>query len=341
MGPATYISKITDIVFVVEDKLYQYTRFSIKFKLVLLLPMLLWLSLFQFSSWIPHHNRPEIDVDTLPVADEFLLFGYSLLEWPRNSVPDSNGWNRFLLFLDFLAGFAYLIHFVASWIFAFWLYLYHRKRPVYPGEALVEPWTYLWCFGFLNSIAVVTQLSWPTAPPWYIDEYGYQPANYTIGGDPAGLQRVDARLPVPVFGTLYGNSPLVFGSFPSLHAAWPIMITLFLPQNKIYKVLGLCYTAVVWWAAMYLNHHFLIDLIGGGVYVLFSYLFGLSTLETIKSLFRERMFSRTTRFVKTTKREEESTHFIVDCGLDGEGEEEMALVRNRSYNSLNTMNGKM
>jgi len=227
-----------------------------------------------------------------------------------------------------------------------------EEKKSHSTEPVVEPWTYFWCFGFLNLIAVVTQLSWPTAPPWYVEAYGDIPPSYTMAGEPAGLERVDDLLQFPLFSSLYGSSPIVFGSFPSLHAAWPLMMTIFFPPQKVIKGIGIFYTAVVWWAAMYLNHHYFIDLVGGGVYVLFSYLLGVSTLELVKTVFKDKMFSkRTFRFVRMAKNKEDIELSFIECGGGEDEDTEVELeqlqkqleeerVKNRATFKINPINKK-
>jgi membrane-associated phospholipid phosphatase len=227
----------------------------------------------------------------LPTIESVLLFGYSLQSWPRSVVSQDN--QIFLNLLDLLAAFAYLIHFAFAWIFALGLYLYNRRRRTPSGYPVAEPWTFLFTFGILNAIAVITQISWPTAPPWYVEQYGVDlEANYDMKGDEAGLQRVDQLIQFELFKRLYGQSPIVFGSFPSLHAAWPICITLFAPNYPILKFVGFLYTALVWWAAMYLNHHYLVDLIGGAVFTFFSYFAGTQAVELMMKCLKHRILSR-------------------------------------------------
>lgn len=92
----------------------------------------------------------------------------------------------------------------------------------------------------------------------------------------------------------------MFGSWPSLHGAWPIMITIFLPKIVVLKVLGMylaewckeqfivgvIYILWVWWAAVYLNHHYLVDLLGGLLFVILGYYLGLATVELLKAAFK-------------------------------------------------------
>jgi len=73
----------------------------------------------------------------------------------------------------------------------------------------------------------------------------------------------------------FSNSPVVFGAFPSLHSACATMEALFLahffPQVATY---AWGYAAILYWATMYLTHHYLIDVVGGScLAIAFFYLF--------------------------------------------------------------------
>jgi len=259
----------------VQQWLEEYTRFSFIFKAICLIPLILYLVVFQGQSKIPMDERLDIDSETLPYLEDLVLFGGSLQHWPRNSVPDD--WSILIDFMDIVAGSLYLIHFVFAWIFAIGLYLYHRKRQS-NGLPVAEPWTFLFCLGLLNLTAVICQLCWPTAPPWYVEKYGNEDPNYSMGGDEAGLDNVDRLLGFSLFEGLYGTSPLVFASFPSLHGGWPLIIALSMP-NKWTKALGFVYAGGVWWAAMYLGHHFFVDLLGSLVFSFGCYFTGLALIR--------------------------------------------------------------
>jgi len=225
-----------------------YRSFPTKRELLLVWPLLLWLIVFQFAQFIPDDYRPTIDVSTLPMMDR-TLFGTELVYTvqPRND------------FLVLLAATPYLMHFILPWFYAFYLYLIDAK-----------PFTFLWCVGILNTLAVATQILFPTAAPWYNAKYGMEPANYAMRGDPGRLGRADSILNFQLFSGIYGNSPIVFGSFPSLHAAWPFLIAAFSTYSSLsaYR-LKWVYVFWVWWAAIYTKHHFIIDVIGGGIYAAF------------------------------------------------------------------------
>ncbi len=282
---------------------YSMQRFSLEFKLVLLTPSILWFVIFNLSRYIPYPIRPPVDVTSLSFLENGILQNNSLQFWPRcvyshinNNKRRNNiqGNETLIDFLDLLSAFVYILHFVFVWVFAIGLYAHNRKRRDCNGKPLITPWTFFWCWGWLNLTTVITQLSCPTAPPWYLEVYGTRRVTYNITGDPAGLNNADKLLNISLFDSLYGHSPIVFGSFPSLHGAWPLMITIFTPDHKFIKLLGMFYTSLVWWAALYLNHHFLVDLLGGLLYVIMAYVFGMLSLHYLVARYRNRMYGKGT-----------------------------------------------
>lgn len=94
--------------------------------------------------------------------------------------------------------------------------------------------------------------------------FGFAPADYSMYGSPGGLERIDTLFGTKLYTSSFSASPIVFGAFPSLHAAWATLHALYLhhlvPSARI--ALG-AYVLWVWWATMYLTHHYFVDLIGG------------------------------------------------------------------------------
>lgn len=76
--------------------------------------------------------------------------------------------------------------------------------------------------------------------------------------------RIDAAFHTHTYTETFGHAPLVFGAFPSLHSGCAVMEALFLshffPSGKVFYW---GYVGILWWATMYLSHHYLIDLVGG------------------------------------------------------------------------------
>lgn len=102
-------------------------------------------------------------------------------------------------------------------------------------------------------------------------------------GDPGGLARVDDILGVEMYKTTFTASPLVFGAFPSLHSAdaWQLaffLVYIFGPRAIPFAVL---YVFWIWWATMYLGHHYVVDLVGGGAYAVVAFWLGSYFLPTL------------------------------------------------------------
>lgn len=94
--------------------------------------------------------------------------------------------------------------------------------------------------------------------------YGLAPANYSMHGSPAGLARIDALFGLKMYTSTFTASPLVFGAMPSLHAGCATVDACFMgyvfPRGKW---LSYTYVMWVWWATLYLQHHYAVDLIAG------------------------------------------------------------------------------
>ncbi|KAL9099558.1 MAG: hypothetical protein Q9163_004965 [Psora crenata] len=85
-------------------------------------------------------------------------------------------------------------------------------------------------------------------------------------GSPAGLAAIDELLGIALYTPGFTGSPMVFGAFPSLHAGSAVMEALFMSHcfPKL-TPLFVTYTLWLWWATMYLSHHYAVDLVGGSL----------------------------------------------------------------------------
>jgi membrane-associated phospholipid phosphatase len=219
-----------------------------------ILPILWWLIIYEISAAIPAEYRPRIHVRLLSNIEEILLGGRrNLFYLPHEALSE-----RATLAKDIFACIAYSLHALLPWAMFFYLCCFRS-------------WThaahFCWTFGWLNIVAVVSHFFLPTAAPWYIKEYGLLDAHYNVSGSAAGLIRIDKALGFPVFESLYKRNKVVFGSFPSLHVAWPSLIALYEPFPRLLGgIVPWLYVVWVGWAALYLEHHYLVDWIGGCLY---------------------------------------------------------------------------
>lgn len=160
--------------------------------------------------------------------------------------------------LDLLAWIPYgILHFGGPFV---WAALMFVCAP--PGTVPVFAQT----FGYLNIAGVAIQLIFPCSPPWYENMYGLAPANYSIEGSPAGLRRIDELFGIDLYTSSFTASPLVFGAFPSLHSGNAVLEAFFMSHcfPKL-RPLVIGYAMWMWWATMYLSHHYAVDLVGGGL----------------------------------------------------------------------------
>ncbi len=121
-------------------------------------------------------------------------------------------------------------------------------------------------FGYMNLVGVTIQLLLPCSPPWYENMYGLAPANYSMPGSPAGLAAIDKLFHIDLYTSTFTASPMVFGAFPSLHSGSATIEALFM--SNIFprlRPLFILYTLWLWWATMYLSHHYAVDLVGGSI----------------------------------------------------------------------------
>jgi inositol phosphorylceramide synthase catalytic subunit len=141
-------------------------------------------------------------------------------------------------------------------VIAYGVYLYFRDRP--------RMSRFLWSFTIANLIAFAFWLILPAAPPWYIRAHGCV-IDATAAPSSAGLARVDALLGITYFARFYSRAVSVFGAFPSMHCAFPFIGLLTAWRHIGWKTRPIHIAYVLWMAlsAVYLDHHWVIDVLGG------------------------------------------------------------------------------
>jgi membrane-associated phospholipid phosphatase len=220
------------------------------------LPIAGWLLFFYACQFIPSDWRPAIWVRVLP-ALENILYGANIsniLSAHQNVV------------LDLLAWLPYgICHYGAPFVVSLVMFIF--------GPPGIVP-LFARTFGYISMAAVAIQLFFPCSPPWYENRYGLAPADYSIHGDPAGLARIDKLFGVDLYTSGFHQSPVVFGAFPSLHAADSTLAALFMSHVfPRLKPVFVTYTLWMWWATMYLSHHYAVDLVAGGLLAAITFYF--------------------------------------------------------------------
>jgi membrane-associated phospholipid phosphatase len=129
---------------------------------------------------------------------------------------------------------------------------------------------FAWAFFAVNLLGFVTYHLYPAAPPWYFHRYGCAVDLHALASAGPNLTRVDALLGVSYFSGMYGRASDVFGAMPSLHVAYPTLMLavgwrLHGPLGRGLLALFLSWMA---FSAVYLDHHWVVDIIAGVAYAL-------------------------------------------------------------------------
>ncbi|MEM3873699.1 MAG: phosphatase PAP2 family protein [Candidatus Bathyarchaeia archaeon] len=244
------------------------TAFYLSYK-ILPGPELLFLCLFVYASYRGNGNR------FLKTFSPFIIsfLSYESLNRLIDSVPRfihvqepiaADLWifkavpslvlqqNYRMPILDYIGAAFYSVHFIAPTIFAFLLWKFSPEH--YQKYSLA--------FMICTYTALLTFLVYPVAPPWY-----------GVGATRV-LFQVDNKLGVPMYRAIYdyiGVNP--FAAFPSLHSAFPWIIALFAIKAWRKKALPiLIFPFMVWFSAVYLGEHYVIDIVGGVAYATLAFI---------------------------------------------------------------------
>jgi membrane-associated phospholipid phosphatase len=204
------------------------------------------------------HN---VDLSPVHIAD--------LYQWEKSLFPVRDNdivytWNEWWQLhtnpvLDFVGGLFYLCWIPVPLLFTAWLWKHNRRNSV----------RYSYAFLFVNIVGFVVYYTFPAAPPWYVQEYGWNYQPQTLS-NAAGLLRFDAVTGINLFSIIYTKGSNTFAAMPSLHAAYPMtgLIYVIKMRRKLLILLFLILTAGIWFSAVYLNHHYILDVLAGGVVAL-------------------------------------------------------------------------
>ncbi len=213
------------------------------------------------------------------IAEPYLL-ERSLFGIPSDGGPLTlNEWFGLHLHpvLDFIAGGAYLTFIGIFMVVALLLTLRVNRAGVAAGaEDVRDDWsperrfwtaqTLVWCFLVVNIVGYATWYLYPAAPPWYIEAYGLETVLLDVPGSPARTARFDNLLGTSFFAGMYGYESNAFGAIPSLHISYPTLSVFFAFRLGALRTLTVAFLAVMCFAAVYLNHHYVIDVVLGVLY---------------------------------------------------------------------------
>ena len=202
-----------------------------------------------------------VQSDSIIAIERFIAFGLvppvALQQWlyePGRIGP-----------LEISMAAVYAAHFILPLTVAFLLWV--KRRAAY--------YQYVITLMVMSFAQFFTAILMPVAPPRYAGPVRRGSSNRGHRARGHGAHR-HQRL-----GWAYQNinaNPVA--AFPSLHAAYPILAYLFLREYwPRWSWLMLVYAGVVWFAIMYLGHHYLVDALGGLLYAVAAY-FGVKAFTS-------------------------------------------------------------
>jgi len=201
-------------------------------------------------------------------ADQFIFRGL-----PTIQLQTALFTSTVLHWYDYVAVILYISHFVIPMLVAFIFWLYDRK--------LFKQFS----LGFLvlSYTAFITYVIFPAMPPWMASNLGYIPPLQKIMDQVMGS--LAHPISVPSVYQFFGAN--LVAAVPSLHAAYPWLIFLFLTKKiKTWSLLTLPYVYGVWFAVVYLGEHYVVDVLIGILYatVVYKVLMALEHKFSIKPI---------------------------------------------------------
>jgi hypothetical protein len=157
-------------------------------------------------------------------------------------------------FLDVMSGLFYLCWIPVPFGFGIYLFIKNRRECLY----------FLISFVVINILGFIVYYTYPAAPPWYVQDYGFVLHKHMHEGI-AGLVRFDNYFHAHIFQSIYTKGSNVFAAMPSLHSAYPIVVFYYAVKNRMIAasiVFGIV-TAGIWFGAVYTSHHYVLDVLAG------------------------------------------------------------------------------
>ncbi|MFP5039859.1 phosphatase PAP2 family protein [Parasediminibacterium sp. JCM 36343] len=207
--------------------------------------------IFDYMKALPNYSVSAVHIESLYNAEKY-LFGIS--SNGKILTPNEFWLQHTSSMLDTITGFFYLCWVPVPMLFA--CYLFYKSR----SQFIAFSTTFL----LVNLLGFVVYYTYPAAPPWYVQQHGFQFIAHTPG-NVAGLGRFDSLFHVQVFHSIYAKSSNVFAAMPSLHSSYPVIVLYYGLKNKLgYINIFFAFVMLgIWYAAIYNSHHYILDVLAG------------------------------------------------------------------------------
>lgn len=229
---------------------YFFSKTSRKFLIGFSIFIIYWVT-FDYMKAMPNYMINDVHIAELYNIEKS-FFGIAL---DGTMVTPNEYWLKHTnTALDIITGLFYL-----CWIpvpLGFATYLFYKNRPHFFYFSLT--------FLLVNFLGYIIYYIYPVAPPWYVQQYGF---DFIVGtpGNTAGLARFDTFFGVSIFKSLYEKSSNVFAAMPSLHSAYPVIVVYYGIKNRLgwFNLFFITVMTGIWFSAVYTSHHYILDVLAG------------------------------------------------------------------------------
>lgn len=243
--------KTDQLVLVVIFNALYYASFTTRKFITGFSIFIVYWAIYDYMKAFPNYHYNAVHIEGLYNAEK-TAFG---IHTAAGIVTPNEYWlTHTTPFLDALSGVFYLCWVPVPLLFA--TYLFYKNREQFLQFTLT--------FLFVNLIGFVVYYIYPAAPPWYVQQHGFNFIASTPGNT-AGLQRFDKLFHVTIFQSLYAKGSNVFAAMPSLHSAYPLVVLYYGLKNKlgIFNIVLATVVLGIWFAAVYTSHHYILDVLAG------------------------------------------------------------------------------
>ncbi|WP_432713175.1 phosphatase PAP2 family protein [Pedobacter sp.] len=224
--------------------------YSRKFILGFSIFIVYWI-LFDYMKAFPNYLYHSVSVEQLYNLEKSL---FGILVNGKYLTPNEYWLANSNTITDVCSGFFYLLWIPVPLAFAAYLFFVNRRQFLY----------FSFTFLLVNCLGFVVYYIYPAAPPWYVQQHGFDFIAHTPGNT-GGLSRFDVFFQMPVFETIYSKGSNVFAAMPSLHSSYPVIVLYYGLKNKL-GLINIFFAIVmlgIWFTAIYTSHHYMLDVLAG------------------------------------------------------------------------------
>ena len=183
--------------------------------------------------------------------------------------------------LNIITGIIYANHIPVPLIIAALIY--------WKSEDKSEYWRMATTFLITSYMGFLTFIILPAAPPWYVWNNGNglrftPPETGQVIVNAAGLKDLSSIAGLKILASAFENlNANPYAAVPSLHGAYSVIAAIFAIRRWGKKAAWMVlFPVAMWFSTMWLNHHYLIDLIWGAAYVVIAYPVSLKLVDLVQ-----------------------------------------------------------